>query len=82
MPFEIPPHPWQGMDLGTKMIDYMIEICKDKNLETVYGVMLPDNKRAINLMRKMGFNVKHLEDGTMKATLSLKQEQKFKVMNR
>ena len=66
--------PWQGLGLGTKMMDYMIEVCKDKGLETIYGVMLPDNYRAINLMKKMGFNIKYEED-VVKATLNLKEEE-------
>jgi len=66
--------PWQQLGLGSKMLDYMLEICKDRNLETVYGIMLPDNVRAINLMKKMGFTVQSEEDGAVKATLSLKEE--------
>ncbi|MGQ9461176.1 MAG: acetate--CoA ligase alpha subunit, partial [Candidatus Bathyarchaeaceae archaeon] len=47
--------PWQSLGLGSKMVDYAIEVCKDKKLETIYGVMLSDNYAAINLMKKMGF---------------------------
>jgi len=64
--------PWQGLGLGTKMVDHMIEICKDKKLETVYSFMLPDNHRAIRLVRKMGFTIEHSQDVT-KATLNLKE---------
>jgi acetyltransferase len=67
--------PWQGLGLGSKMVDYMIEICKDKGLETIYGVMLPDNYRAIGLMKKMGFTIEYLDDGTVKATLNLREEE-------
>jgi len=66
--------PWQGLGLGTKMVDYVLEICKDMKLETIYAIMLPDNYRAINLMKKMGFTIKYLQDGTVKGTLSLKEE--------
>jgi acetyltransferase len=66
--------PWQGLGLGSKMLDFMIEICKDKKLETIYGVMLPDNYRAINLMRKMGFTVERVDQDTVKGTLNLKEE--------
>jgi len=66
--------PWQQQGLGSKMLDYMLEICKDKKLETVYGIMLPDNVRAISLMKKMGFTVRTEEDGAVKATLNLKEE--------
>ena len=64
--------PWQGLGLGSKMLDYMIEICKDKGLETVYAFMLPDNRRAINLLKKMGFTLEESQDVT-KATLNLKE---------
>jgi acetyltransferase len=65
--------PWQGLGLGTKMVDYMIEICKDKGLETVYAFMLPDNYRAIRLLKKMGFTIEYTKDVT-KATLHMKEE--------
>jgi acetyltransferase len=67
--------PWQGLGLGTKMVDYVLEICKDMKLETIYAIMLPDNYRAITLMRKMGFTIAYLEDGTVKGTLNLKEEE-------
>jgi acetyltransferase len=67
--------PWQGLGLGTKMVDYVLEICKDMQLETIYAIMLPDNYRAINLVNKMGFNIKYLDDGTVKAILNLKEEE-------
>jgi acetyltransferase len=63
--------PWQGLGLGTKMVDHMIEICRDKGLETVYAFMLPDNRRAIRLLKKMGFTIEYAADVT-KATLNLK----------
>lgn len=52
----------------------MIEICKDKKLETVYGVMLSDNYRAIDLMKRMGFTLEFSDHDTVKATLNLKEE--------
>jgi len=54
------------------MVDYMIEICKDKGLETVYAFMLPDNHKAISLLKKMGFTIKYAQD-VAKATLNLKE---------
>jgi len=61
----------------------MIEICKDRGVETIYAIMLGDNYRAINLMKKMGFNIKYLDDGTVKATLNLKKKkQKCKAQKK
>ena len=65
------PDPWQELGLEPKMVDNMIEICNDKGLETVYAFMLPDNHRAIRLLKKMGFTIKHTQD-VAKATLNLK----------
>lgn len=66
--------PWQGMGLGSKMIDYMMEICRDKKIETLYAVMLPDNHRAIRLLKELGFSITFLKDDTVKAELNLKEE--------
>ncbi len=66
--------PWQKLGLGTKMVDYALEICKDMKVEKLYAVMLPENYRAISLMKKMGFRITYLNDGTVKGTLDLKQE--------
>ena len=66
--------PWQGLGLASKMLDFMIEICKEKKLETIYGVMLPDNYRAINLMKKMGFTIERIDADTVKGTLNLQEE--------
>ncbi|MEM4243173.1 MAG: GNAT family N-acetyltransferase [Candidatus Bathyarchaeia archaeon] len=65
---------WQGLGLGTKMVDYVLEIAKEMGVETVYAIMLPDNKRALSLTKKMGFNLEYLNDGTVKGMLNLKDE--------
>ena len=63
---------WQGFGLGTKMVDYVLDIAKDKGIESVYCIMLPDNYRALTLTKKMGFNLEYLSDGTVKGVLDLK----------
>ena len=66
--------PWQGLGLGTKLVDYVVEICKERGLETVYAFMVPDNLKAIELMKKFGFTLKYTEEGVIKGTLNLKEE--------
>jgi acetyltransferase len=63
---------WQGLGLGTKMVDYVLDIAKEKGVETVYAIMLSDNHRALSLTKKMGFNFEYLSDGTVKGVLDLK----------
>jgi acetyltransferase len=65
---------WQGQGLGTKVVDHVLEIAKEMGVETVYAIMLPDNRRALNLTKKMGFKLESLDDGTVKGTLDLKEE--------
>jgi len=64
--------PYQGLGLGAKFVDYMIEIARDLGLESIYGVILPDNLKAIRLAKKMGFTLTYPKDGTIKVILNLK----------
>jgi len=62
--------PWQRLGLGSRMIDCIIEIAKDRHLESIYGLMLRDNLRAIELFEKKGFAVDLASMGKIvKATL-------------
>jgi acetyltransferase len=61
----------QGVGLGSKMVDHALEVATDMHVEKVYSFMLPDNYRAQSLMRKMGFELEDLEDGTVRASLDL-----------
>ena len=65
---------WQGLGLGTKMVDYTLDIAKEKGIENVNAIILQDNYRALSLTKKMGFGIEYLTDGTVKATLNLKEE--------
>jgi acetyltransferase len=65
---------WQGLGLGTKMVDYVLDLAKEMGIESVYAIMLPDNYRALSLTKKMGFQVEYLKDGTVRADLNLKDE--------
>jgi acetyltransferase len=51
--------PWQRLGLGSKMIDYIIGIAEDKNLETIYGIVLRENSRMIDLVERLGFHVEY-----------------------
>jgi acetyltransferase len=64
--------PWQGHGLGSKMMDCIIEIAKDMNLESVYGLILRDNSRAIDLFKEKGFLVDYSSiKKVVKTTLEL-----------
>jgi acetyltransferase len=62
---------WQGFGIGEKLLDYMLEICRERNLKTVYALTLPDNFITINLLKKKGFILKHHNDYVTTAILNL-----------
>ena len=70
---------WQGRGLGTKLVDHTLEVARDMGVEEVYALMLADNYRGQSLLRKMGFELGHLEDGTIRATLRLRDPPKARV---
>ena len=65
---------WQGLGLGTKMVDYVLDVAKEKGIDKVTAIILQDNYRALSLTKKMGFSIEYLTDGTVKATLNLQEE--------
>jgi acetyltransferase len=62
---------WQGRGLGSKLIDYIIEIGKDMGLEIMYGYVSLNNAKMINLCTRKGFELKPIDEEIAKATLKL-----------
>ena len=67
--------PWQGLGLGTMMVEHVINICREKKVEIIYSFMLPNNYGSIRFLKKIGFTIEHLSDGDVKGILILKQKQ-------
>jgi len=61
---------YQGRSMGTKMMDMLIEVAKEKGLKSIYGIILPENTVMLNFIQKLGFVLKPSEDGIV-ATLNL-----------
>ncbi len=70
---------WQNLGLGTKMVDYSLDIAKEMGVGEVYAIMLQDNYRALSLTKKMGFDIEYLSDGTVKGTLNLETYEKCQL---
>ena len=62
---------WQGLGIGSKMVDHIIGIAEDKGLEVVEGVVLARNTRMLELCRKMGFQLEKKSPEEVKVTLNL-----------
>jgi acetyltransferase len=63
--------PWQGRGLGSKLVDYVIEIGKDLGLKIMYGYVSSNNSKMIGLCTRKGFELRPLDEDITKATLRL-----------
>jgi len=63
---------FSGKGLGYKLVDVLIGVAQEKELEEVYGTVLPDNEKMLRLARKMGFTEKQLPDGSARVQIALK----------
>jgi acetyltransferase len=62
---------WQGQGLGSKLLDYIIDIGKDVKLEEIYGYVVSDNVKMIHLCINKGFKMEPAEERISKAVLRL-----------
>ncbi len=62
---------WQGLGLGSKLVDCVIEIGKDMGLETIGGDVLSRNLKMIRLCKGKGFEVKRVDEDTVRAAMKL-----------
>jgi acetyltransferase len=69
---------WQNLGLGSAMMRHMIRIVKDRQLESIYGILLKSNVKGVRFMRNMGFTIQQLDEETVKAILNLRQEEKYR----
>jgi len=63
---------WQGLGLGSKLVDYIIEISKDMTLKKISGDILSNNLKMVHLCIKKGFKMVPIDEEMTKATLDLK----------
>ncbi|OPY58052.1 MAG: Acetyltransferase Pat [Syntrophorhabdaceae bacterium PtaU1.Bin034] len=62
---------YQGKGLGFKLVDTVIGIAHEKGLEEIYGYVLSENRKMINMCLKLGCSIEPLEDGITKVSLAL-----------
>jgi len=65
---------WQNLGLGSAMMRHVIKICKDKKLESIYGILLRNNVKSMRFMKNMGFVFQKLDEEIVKATLNFNEE--------
>ncbi len=68
---------WQGLELGSNMTDYILEIARDKGIQKIYASMLATNKRMIHMFEKRGFKISREDFETYRAELDLEMAMPF-----
>ena len=69
--------PWQGKGVGAMLLEQLVEIGRERGLDSLWGIVLPENSNMIALGRKVGFSVSrspHSSDYELK--IDLKQSTK------
>ena len=63
---------WQGQGLGLALTRRLIEAARRRGVKTMYALVLPDNRRMLNLLRDLGLpeRVRH-EGGVERIEVSL-----------
>jgi len=65
--------PWQGKGVGARLLERCLAIAKERGIETVWGIVLPENTGMLALARKLGFKVSKSDDpGELEVTIDLK----------
>ncbi len=63
---------WQGRGVGRRLMENLIKIARKRGLRRLYGEILATNRRMLDFVRRLGFNVGRHEDATLtRATLQL-----------
>jgi len=56
---------WHGQGLGSKLMDFIVDISKDLKIETIYSQVTSSNIKMINLCSKKGFGTKPMDEYTV-----------------
>jgi acetyltransferase len=65
---------YQGKGLGTKFIEVLIGIARERGLEDIRADVLTENESMLRIFRRLGFITRFVSGGTSEAVLRLKEQ--------
>jgi acetyltransferase len=65
---------FQGKRLGSKLVEMLIGIARERGLEDVRADVLTGNESMLNVFRRLGFSTQSVPGGTSEAVLKLKEQ--------
>ncbi len=63
--------PWQGKGLGPQLITRVIDIARDFGVQVLSGEILAENQPMLDLVKKLGFEIRKCEEGTCRVEMKL-----------
>ena len=64
---------YQGKHLGSKFLEILIGIARERGLEEVRADVLTENEKMLNVFKRLGFTTQWVPGGTSEAVLKLKE---------
>jgi acetyltransferase len=64
---------FQGKRLGSKLVEVLIGIARERGLEDIRATVLTENTRMLKVFRRLGFTTQWASGGTSEAVLKLKK---------
>ena len=49
--------PWQGQGVGAKLMEHLLAIARERQLESISGIILGTNRNMLPFARKFGFKI-------------------------
>jgi acetyltransferase len=65
---------YQGKHLGSKFLEILIGIARERGLEEVRADVLTENEKMLNVFKRLGFTTQWVPGGTSEALLKLKEQ--------
>jgi acetyltransferase len=62
---------WQGLGLGSKLVDQIIKIAKDRRLKSICGDVMTNNAKMLDLCEKKGFRMESVDEEISEAVLRM-----------
>jgi acetyltransferase len=62
---------FQGSGLGTKFMETLIDIAREKGLKSIFGIVMAENSGMLTLAKEFGFVIGSIADGEVKISLQL-----------
>jgi len=61
---------WHGLGLGSKLMDFIVDISRDLKVNTIYSQVTSSNTKMISLCSKKGFETKPVDEYTVNMNMT------------